>query len=131
MRSSLAISTIAVAALMAAAPAAEAVRDPGSYAFIRMGSGPLQINANVIAPESCYEAVRSGRDGPSFLRNGEPVIPVTVTLDRVGGNCVQTPTVVRSRFAVPSDSTANLVEIKFVTASGSVLKVERVAISGR
>lgn len=131
MRSLLGVATIAVSALMAGTPIAEALRDPGSYATTRAGRGPITIDANVIAPESCYAAVQSGRDGPSFLERGEAIIPVTIALDRVGGNCVQTPTVVRSRFAITGDSSAYLVEIKFVTLSGSVLKVERVAISGR
>lgn len=122
---------VSVLMLTMAVPVAQAVRDPGSYAFTQSGRGPIQIDANVIAPESCYAAVSSRRDGSSMVTNRGSIIPVTIVLDRVSGDCVRTPTVVRSRFAIVGDSVATLIEIKFVTASGSSLKTELISISGR
>lgn len=130
MRLTLGVSILA-AAVTLGAPIAEAVRDPGSSASVRGGYSPVTIDAHVVAPDSCYEAVRSGRDGTTFIDNGDSIIPVTVALDRVGGPCTGAPTVVRSRFNIPGDAAAYLIEIKFVTASGALLKVERVAIDGR
>lgn len=122
---------VSVTAIMIAVQPVHAVRDPGSRATTQSGRGPIQINANVIAPESCYAAVNSRRDGPSMVTNRGSIIPVTIILDRVSGDCVRTPTVVRSRFAIVGDSVATLIEIKFLTVSGTSLKTELIAIDGR
>ncbi|MEJ8573357.1 hypothetical protein [Microbaculum marinum] len=108
---------------------ASAQEGPGSFArWTHFNGGMVRLDANYVASDTCQAAVDAWRGSPSGPAVGDLVIPVTIVIGPNPKGCTDTR-VVRRIVSVGATSATELIQIYFVTTSGKILKVEKVAIS--
>ena len=101
---------------------------PGSYAY-RAGpyGGPIRLQANFVAHDTCHAALTAYRGTPGGQFVGPDTIPATIVIGPNPHGCGYSP-VVKRVMTLGGPRSVNLIQIFFVDPSGRLLKIERVQI---
>ncbi|MEJ8571872.1 hypothetical protein [Microbaculum marinum] len=100
---------------------------PGSYAR-RTGplGGPLRLEANFVAGDTCQAALSAKRGAPAGQAIGPDTIPVTIVIGPNPKGC-GTSRVVTRIMTLGGPKEINIIQIFFVNPAGRILKVERIS----
>lgn len=112
--------------LLAAGGAPVLAAGPGSWAHIDRFSHVVLVDANYVAPQSCWRVASTRRGAPAGANAGGD-IPVTMTMTR-SGSCAPAQKLLRGGTNVGFQQMGAVVRIFFVGPDGKVVKTERVAI---
>jgi len=121
------IVALALLALVLALPDMAYAQGPGSYAR-RTGpyGGPLRLEANYVARDTCQAALSAKRAAPPVQSVGRDTIPVTIVIGPNPKGCGNSRVVTRI-MTLGGPKEINIIQIFFVDPSGRILKVERIS----
>lgn len=127
MKSAIQYAALALLAVALVFPEVVSAQGPGSYAR-RTGpyGGPIRLEANYVARDTCQAALSAKRGAPAGQAVGRDTIPVTIVIGPNPSGCGDSRVVTRI-MTLGGPQSINIIEIFFVDTSGRILKIERVS----
>lgn len=118
---------LALLALALVLPELAFAQGPGSYAR-RTGpyGGPLRLEANYVARDTCQAAIAANRGAPAGQSVGSEIIPVTIVIGPNPKGCGNSRVVTRI-MTLGGPKETNLIRIYFVDPAGRILKIENIS----